>query len=168
METHPLIGLVRPPYALLVRVASAFRCPFLLLLRLYWGWQFTQTGWGKLHNHEGVTKFFTELHIPLPGANAWLVGTVELLGGICLIAGFATRLAALPLTMTLIVAYLTDSIDTIKNFLQNSDPFFQATPFPFLFACLVLLIFGPGAISLDHLLRKKFGAPASETKASPA
>jgi len=26
--------------------------PFLLLVRLYWGWQLIQSGWGKLHNLE--------------------------------------------------------------------------------------------------------------------
>ncbi len=38
----------------------------------------------------------------------------------------------------------------------NPDLFFAAAPFLFLFASLIVLIFGPGKISVDHLLAKKF------------
>jgi putative oxidoreductase len=97
-----------------------------------------------------------------------MVGVTECVGGLLILIGLATRLAALPLTITLIVAYLTDSIDTVKHFLEDSDPFFKATPFPFLIATLVILIFGPGLFSIDHFLRNKFGAPASESTAPSA
>ena len=39
--------------------AHLLRSPFLLFVRLYWGWQFMQTGWGKLHNLSHVTQFFS-------------------------------------------------------------------------------------------------------------
>ena len=38
----------------------------LLVLRLTWGWQFFQTGLGKLRNIERVITFFTSLGIPAP------------------------------------------------------------------------------------------------------
>jgi putative oxidoreductase len=40
---------------------------FLLVVRLYWGWQFAQSGWGKLHHLDKVTDFFTSLNLSDPG-----------------------------------------------------------------------------------------------------
>ena len=62
-------GLVVPAlliklYKLLIAAASSLQSPFLLLVRLYWGFQMTQTGWGKLHNLAKVAEFFTSLGIP--------------------------------------------------------------------------------------------------------
>ena len=42
-------------YRLLIRAADSLQSPFLLAVRLYWGWQFIEDGWGKLHNLEKVT-----------------------------------------------------------------------------------------------------------------
>jgi putative oxidoreductase len=38
-------------------LVSLLRSPFLLLVRLYWGWQLIESGWGKLHNLGKVTEF---------------------------------------------------------------------------------------------------------------
>ena len=51
------------------RVASRAQSPLLLFVRLYWGFQFMQAGWGKLHDLAHVTQFFTSLGIPAPGAD---------------------------------------------------------------------------------------------------
>ncbi|HEX2775989.1 MAG TPA: DoxX family membrane protein, partial [Candidatus Acidoferrales bacterium] len=47
-----------------VRVVSSLQSPFLLVVRLYWGWQLSQNGWGKLHNLSHVTEFFASLGLP--------------------------------------------------------------------------------------------------------
>ena len=59
-------------YRLLIRVASSLQSPFLLAVRLYWGWLFAEDGWGKLHNLDKVTEFFTSLGLPAPGLNRTL------------------------------------------------------------------------------------------------
>jgi putative oxidoreductase len=51
---------------------------FLLAVRLYWGWQFMQTGWGKLSDINKVVGFFTDLGIPTPVLNAYFVSALEL------------------------------------------------------------------------------------------
>jgi putative oxidoreductase len=71
---------------------SALQSPFLLAIRLYWGWQFAQTGWGKMHNIAKITGFFSRLNIPFPGFNAHFISGLEFFGGLLLIAGLATRL----------------------------------------------------------------------------
>jgi putative oxidoreductase len=52
------------------RLASMAQSPLLLAVRLYWGFQFMQAGWGKLHNLAHVTQFFMSMGIPAPGPTA--------------------------------------------------------------------------------------------------
>ncbi len=52
---------------------SYLQSPFLLVVRLYWGWQLVQSGWGKLHHLDKVTDFFTSLNLPAPGVTAHFV-----------------------------------------------------------------------------------------------
>ena len=46
----------RSLYQLFSRLSSTLQSPFLLAIRLYWGWQLAQSGWGKLHNIDHVTS----------------------------------------------------------------------------------------------------------------
>jgi len=139
-------------YRLLIRAASALQSPFLLAVRLYWGWQFVQTGWGKLSNIDKVVGFFTNLGIPAPALNAWFVSGLEFGGGMLLIAGVGSRLIALPLAIDMIVAYITADREALFSIVSSPDKFTAATPFMFLAASLIILIFGPGKASVDALL----------------
>ena len=143
-------------YRLLIRVANSLQSPFLLAIRLYWGWQFAQTGWGKLGDINKVTNFFTTLGIPAPALNAWFVSGLELFGGILLILGLGSRLIALPLVIDMVVAYITADREALVKFFSDPDKFYAAAPFTFLFASLIVLIFGPGRFSLDAMLTSKF------------
>jgi putative oxidoreductase len=127
----------------------------LFFLRFFWGLDFIQTGYGKLHHLAKVTEFFASLGIPAPGFNAALVGTCEFGGGILLLVGLFSRFAGATLTITLTVAYLTSDLDAVKAlFSTNYDKFFAADPWPFLLVCLLVLFFGPGKVSLDAALKK--------------
>jgi putative oxidoreductase len=142
-------------YELLIRVASGLRSPFLLAVRLYWGWQFAQAGWGKLGNIEKVIHFFTNLGIPFPLINAWFVSSLEFAGGILLILGLGSRLISLALAIDMIVAYLAADREALIQIFSDPDKFMAAAPFTFLFASLITLIFGPGRFSLDAMIRAK-------------
>ena len=143
-------------YELLILVGTTLQPFLLLLIRLCWGIQFAMTGFGKLVHIEKVTGFFTSLGIPFPMANAYLVGCTEMIGGALLTLGLATRLASLPLIATLVVAYLTSEQPALQKLFTftDIDPFLTAAPFLFLQACLILLCFGPGPISLDRLIER--------------
>lgn len=136
-------------YGLFVRACNYLQSPFLLLVRLYWGWQFAQTGWGKLGGIDKVIHFFTTLGIPAPALNAWFVSGLEFAGGILLIVGLGSRLIALPLAIDMIVAYITADRDALGKILSDPDKFYAAAPYTFLFASLIVLIFGPGKLALD-------------------
>jgi putative oxidoreductase len=133
--------------------------PLLLLgVRLYWGWQFFLTGQGKLMNIDRTADFFAGIGIPLPLLNAYAAGTVECVGGLLLAAGLLSRLTAIPLITTMFVAYGTAHRDVVETLFSNPDGFVTAAPFLFLLASLIVLVFGPGPLSVDGLLaRTVFG-----------
>jgi putative oxidoreductase len=62
---------------LLATVGKFLKLPLLLITRIYWGWQFVLTGWGKLHNLERTTAFFGSLGISAPKLNAILAASTE-------------------------------------------------------------------------------------------
>lgn len=161
MNTNPFVARARNAYGLLICSASYLQSPFLLIVRLYWGWQFFQTGKGKLSDLSQPTEFFASLHIPFPAFNAALVGATECFGGLLLLVGLASRLTAIPLTILLCVAYLTADSEALRSIFSDPDKFTSATPFLFLFATLLVLVFGPGAFSIDYLIGKKLGVNAS-------
>lgn len=142
---------IRKLHAGFVRVVSYGQSPLLLIVRLYWGVQFAQNGWGKLHNLPRVTDYFSSLGLPNPGPTAAFVSSVELIGGILLAAGLFTRITGLALTIDMVVAYIVADRDAWLSFFSNPDKFTGGAEFTFLFASLLALIFGPGKISLDSL-----------------
>jgi putative oxidoreductase len=127
---------------------------FLLAIRLYWGWQFAETGWGKLHHLEKVTNFFTTLGIPAPGLNAVFVAALEFVGGIALALGFGSRLLAFLLAADMFVAYLTAGRENLLSIFSDPGKFYGDDAFTFLFASLIIMIFGPGKLALDEFLHR--------------
>jgi putative oxidoreductase len=144
-------------------LVSYAQTPFLLFIRLYWGWQLVESGWGKLHNLDKVTEFFTSLGLPTPGPTAVFISSLEFFGGILLALGIFSRLISLMLTVNLITAYITADREALSSIFSDPDKFIAAAPFTFLFASLLVLIFGPGKIAVDTLLGRWF--PASEAGA---
>jgi putative oxidoreductase len=141
-------------YRLLDKLTDNFQSSFLLAVRLYWGWQFAQSGWGKLHNLPHVTDFFASLNIPFPHANAVLVSNLEFSGGILLILGLATKFTGLVLTGNMFVAYVTAEREALSSIFSDPGKFYAADPYTFLFASLIVLIFGAGLFSLDAVIKK--------------
>lgn len=141
-------------YQTYLNLLATLRSPFLLVLRLYWGWQFFITGKAHLANMDQTTEFFQTLHIPMPRLNAIMAGGTECVGGLLLLLGLGSRIITIPLAGTMIVAYLTADRDKVTGIFQNPDAFVTATPFLFLLAVLIVLIFGPGKLSVDALLGK--------------
>jgi putative oxidoreductase len=151
---------LRPLLAKLDAVADFLQSPLLLAIRLYWGWQFAQTGWGKLTHLDRTAGFFASLDIPLPKVNAVMAGATECLGGGLLALGLFARPASVPLIFTMLVAYWTADRDALNAIGSEPDKFVTAAPFLFLFASLLVLVFGPGKLSLDALLGKAGGPSA--------
>lgn len=159
-STHP--SIVSRFIMVRDRVLPFIQCPLLLGIRLLFGWQFFLTGRGKLARLDRTTEFFASLHIPAPGAHAIAIGSLELVGGLLLIAGFGTRAVSALLASTMVVAYLT--AHRAEAF-ADADAFMAAAPFPYLLATAVLFAFGPGRIALDALIVRR--CACSTAQASP-
>jgi putative oxidoreductase len=140
-------------YGAVVRVASHLQPVFLLVIRLYWGWQFFVSGKAKLLNIKNTASFFEDLHIPMPTLNAYLAGASECFGGLFLLLGVASRLSAIPLIVTMLVAYATANPDELHAFFSDPDAFVKAPPFLFLMTCVIVLLFGPGLFSVDGVIK---------------
>jgi putative oxidoreductase len=143
-------------YRILIAAASGLQSPFLLAVRLYWGWQFIQTGIGHVTHLAKVTDYFGSLGIPAPAVMAPLISALELGGGILLAAGLASRPIALLLTGNMIVAFITGDREALFSIFSDPDKFYAAAPYTFLLASLIILIFGPGKFSIDTLLAHRF------------
>ena len=162
----PLMAKLVPLYGWFITAANSLQLPFLLVIRLYWGWLFLESGFGKLTHPDKVIAFFTELNIPAPALNAYFNGALETIGGILLIVGLASRLIAVPLLINMIMAYVIADREALTSFFSESGKFFAADPFPFLLVSLLVLVFGPGKLSLDTLIaarRKKLAETAVAT-----
>ncbi len=141
-------------YALYVSLVSKLQSPFLLIIRLYWGWHFFLTGKGKLMNLDKVAGYFATLHIPVPRLNAIMAGSTECFGGLLLLLGLGSRIITVPLIFTMVIAYLTAESDAAHAIFSDPDKFVTATPFLFLLTCVIVLIFGPGIFSVDAVIAR--------------
>jgi putative oxidoreductase len=153
-----LIDLLRKTYGSFITVLNLAQSPLLLAIRLYWGWQFAQDGWGKLANLDRVTQYFLSLNIPGAGIAALMVGLVELVGGTLFALGIASRLTSLVLFANMTMAYLSVPDDRVNFFhiLSKPDDFYGATPYTYWFASLLILILGPGLFAIDWIIGRRF------------
>jgi len=134
-----------------------------LLARITLGVLFVSTGWGKVHNLQRVASFFGELGIPLPHLNAVVVSFVELIGGGLLLLGLASRLSALPLVASMVVAILTAQRENVHGLAD----LFGLVEWTYLALLLWVALAGPGKASLDHFLVTKKLRPKFQTFPEP-
>ena len=124
-----------------------------LLLRLVVGAIFLAQGHRKIlapagapHGRRALIATIEGRGFPAAAQLAALVGMCELVGGALVITGFLTRLAVVPLIITLIIAAVRFKSDA--GFVSGWD-----WPFSVLGSTAALLLLGGGAYSLDALLR---------------
>jgi putative oxidoreductase len=156
-------------YDILTRHASKLQSFVLLLVRITWGWQLFESGYGHLTNIQKTIEAFKKWGVPMPEVNVYISGTTELVGGFLLFFGLATRLISIPLVFNFIVAYATASRATLVQLISGSkrldayDNFINDTAFPMLITALTMLAFGPGKVSIDHLIRRFILRPKNAT-----
>jgi len=152
-----LIDFIGNIYVRAADLLNWFKSPLLLAIRLYWGWQFAQDGWGKLNHLDKVTQYFTTLNLPMPAQTALAVALIELVGGVLLALGIGTRLVSLVLFVNMTVAFWTAEKDAFLGLLSAPDKFQAADAYNYWFAALLILILGPGVVSVDALIGRWYG-----------
>ena len=121
-----------------------------MFARLAVGLLFGSTGWGKVNAIADVTAFFESLHIPAPGFNAVLVGYSELFCGLALVIGLGSRLATIPLLVSMSVALVTAKAAEIHGLIDLVGQ----DELTYLSVLTVLAVLGPGRASLDAWLAR--------------
>jgi putative oxidoreductase len=125
----------------------------LAILRVVLGATFIMHGGQKLfvYGFAGVTGAFGQMGIPMPGLLGPFVALVEFFGGIAIVLGLLTRVAALGIGATMVVAILT--VHLTAGFFNSGGVEF---PLSLLAAAITLVITGAGAYSLDAILGRRF------------
>lgn len=121
----------------------------LLLLRLGPAVVFLVHGYLKVlgGHHDLTVALFLTVNIPLAEAAAWVVGLLELAGGLGLLIGLLARPAAALLAAEMAVAIYK---------VRLPQGFVGATEYELviLLACLAVMLLGPGRLSLEGSLRR--------------
>ncbi len=128
-----------------------------IFLRLAIGIMFTFHGSQKLfgafggYGIHGFTEGLAGMGIPFPQVSAYLAGGAEFFGGILLILGLLTRLAAIPLLAVMLVAIF--KAHWANGFSMQNGGF--EYPFVISGGLLLLLIEGAGCCSMDQKCASK-------------
>jgi putative oxidoreductase len=124
----------------------------LAVLRVVLGITFIMHGGQKLfvYGFDGVTGAFGQMGIPAPGFFGPFVGFVEFFGGIAIALGLLTRLAALGVGSTMVVALLT--VHLKQGFFNPGGVEF---PLALLASAIALVLAGAGAYSVDSVIAKR-------------
>jgi putative oxidoreductase len=124
-----------------------------LLMRLFVGYFFMTSGWGKIHDLASFTQNFVGWGIPYPAFNAALSAYTEFLGGALTIAGLGMRFVSVPMIINMIVAIVTvklKEVSSLTDFANLDEPMYGLV--------YVWLAFsGAGAVSLDAIIKVMIG-----------
>jgi putative oxidoreductase len=133
------------------------------LTRLCVGWVFLQTGWGKLHKLPDIIEYFRSLGIPAPQIQAPFASATELVCGGLILVGLFTRIASVPLIVTMAVAIATAK----KDDLNGLGDLYGFTEYLYILLFGYLAAFGAGPLSLDHILYKRVVEPHEAADGTP-
>ena len=140
---------------------SSFEWLAALMMRLFVGYFFFETGWAKLHNLDSFTARFVQWGIPHPAFNAALSAYTECIGGALTVAGLATRPVCIAMMINMAVAIITVKMKTVgglDDFVELDEPLYALAYF-------WLLICGAGLVSVDHFVRKAMRRILSDASA---
>lgn len=140
--------------ALSARVFNVLQNPFALAVRLWVSWQFLISGYLKITAWENTLFLFqNEYRVPLLPSNvAAVVGTFgELFFPVLLIAGIAGRLSAIGMFAVNAMAVISYAHVLLSEGFEAA--FAQHVLWGFML--IGLAVYGPGKLSLDHLLTRR-------------
>jgi putative oxidoreductase len=116
-----------------------------LVVRVAAGVTLITVSLSKFTRHEALVDSFERYGLPWPDASVYVAGTVELVGGVLLVVGLITRVAAAVVAMNMTVAVLTGGRVDV-------DLYHVGLGLVLLIAALFLLWSGGGPLSVDERL----------------
>jgi putative oxidoreductase len=102
--SSPSANTSHPSLAHTDNIAATWSDFLLLVGRVFLGWLFLASGYGKIGGIAGTTAYFTSLGMSPPELWAWFAAIAEVVLGAVLILGIATRYAALASFLWVLVA----------------------------------------------------------------
>lgn len=124
--------------------------PLALAGRLLLAWLFLPAGIGKIAGFAGTVGYITSVGVPLPTVAAAIAVVVEIAGGLALLAGFGTRIAALALALfTLVASVFFHAYWSLPAGQQMMQQLLFNKNIAVVGGLLALAAFGAGAWSLD-------------------
>ena len=138
----------------------------VLPLRLIVGYGFIAHGLAKwTRGPVGFGRLLHFIGVPLPNAMAWAVTLLEVFGGLAILLGVLVAIASVPLIASMLVAmfslqlrYGFSSVNTVG--LTPAGPVFGPPGYEinllYIAALLLLAFVGPGALSLEVWLAKRW------------
>ena len=139
--------------AALLRLARSLDWLAPLVVRLFFGYFWLETGWAKLNNLDQFTSRFVDWQIPFPAFSAALSAGTEFIGGLFIMIGLFTRLTCIPMIFNMVVAI---ALVVVKN-VHGFDDFVELDEFVYILIFFWLLMAGPGKISLDQHVNRWLG-----------
>lgn len=145
-----------------------------LPIRLIFGFSFIFYGFPKLFDaqtHSFITGMLTQIGVPAPDLMTYVVGTVELLGGLALIAGAFVPYASVALIPVMLVALFKVHLAQGYSFMHiigmtEGGPQFGVPGYEvnlvYIAGLLTLTFIGAGRYSIDELIASKLSR-AKET-----
>lgn len=121
----------------------------ILIARVFLSILFILAGWGKLTGLEGTAQYFGAIGLPMPSVTAVLVGLVEFVGGLAILIGFQTRIAAVIVALFTIGATLVAHMD----FAEGMNAMMAQKNLAIAGGLLLLAVTGAGAYSVDRRSR---------------
>ena len=118
----------------------------ILISRVFLAILFILAGWGKLTGLEGTAQYFGAIGLPMPSVTAVLVGLVEFVGGLTILIGFQTRIAAVVVALFTIGATLVAHMD----FAEGMNALMAQKNLAIAGGLLLLAVTGAGAYSVDR------------------
>jgi putative oxidoreductase len=106
---------------------------------------FILSGFAKLTAISGTAGWFGSIGLPLPTVTAVVVGLVELLGGLAILVGFKTRIAAILLAVFTLAATAIAHLD----FADQMQALMLQKNLGLVGGFLLLAAVGAGSISID-------------------
>ena len=132
-------------------------------LRLIIGWGFLYHGFPKVFSgqgHESFVGMLQGLGVPAAGLMAWVVGLVEVLGGLALIAGAFVSVASALLILNMLVALFKVHLANGFSFMHvtgmtDAGPQFGMPGYEvsllYIAGLLALILAGPSHLSIDQM-----------------
>lgn len=138
-------------YAAAVESIEKLKFLPLLMIRIVLAYGFYGPATMKWKDINSIADWFGSIGIPAPHLNAYLAAGTEALGVVLLVLGLGTRLIAIPLMITMLVAI--KSVHWVNGFEAGNNGF--EIPLYYIILLLTLFVFGPGKLSLDNFISGK-------------